>query len=253
MQQHSTLRLAARIAWTDFSLRFKRTKLGIIWGVLNPFFMFMVLFVVLTRFRAAHSEHLFIPSLLIGLLTWELFSDATTLAAANILQKRGIVRAIPFPLISLPLASVFQTTAVFLTSFVILLAVLPFVSVSFHWIQFLFIIPFASLLLLTFAVACFVSIATAFYPDTVHIWRWFLRVGFFISPVFYTTQLLLPENRPWFMLNPIARILETARATLLFHQAVWPDLTLIFVITLAAATLGFIAFQKYSSAIRDRL
>lgn len=253
MPRHNTFRLAARVAWVDFMLRFKRTKLGVIWGVVNPFLMFAVLFIVLTRFRATHSEHLFIPSLLLGLLTWEVFSDGTSLALTHMLQKRVVIHSIAFPLISLPLASVIQTVVIFLIALIILLGALPFVGVTYTWIQLIYIIPFLSLILFTFGVACLVAAVGSLYPDILHIWRWVLRIGFFVSPVFYTTDLLLPKNRPWFLLNPIARILETSRAALLLHTIVWGDLIIILVIALATAGLGIVVFQRLSPSIRDRI
>lgn len=243
---------ASIIAWSDTKLRFRRTTLGLVWIIVNPFIVLFALSFVLRRLNLGISGEYFIPTMLVGILVWEFFSEATSTGIQSMLHKRGILKNTPISIVIFPLATTLQAAAIL--SIEIIISFILLSGIGFQWnpIQMVVVIPLILIGILTFGVSCAISAIGALYPDTVHVWRWILRLGFFITPVFYTLEAIPAQERALFLLNPVARILTLIREIMFsgsvsFHAIVFSICTSVLI-----GAGGYTILVAYTNNIRDK-
>src|SRR5437763_478010 len=103
---HRSLELLYLIASTEFRRTYFGTVLGYLWSVCRPLLLFAVLLEVfshLIRFSGvAHYPVL----LLMNLVLFGFFSEATSTAVGSVVSQEAIVRKTQFPRLVIPLAVV---------------------------------------------------------------------------------------------------------------------------------------------------
>ena len=99
------LRILRVIALTEYKLKYAESALGYIWSVAKPLSMFGVLYVVFGRFFKLTSgfEH-FPLYLLIGIVLWNFFVDATNLAMSSLVARASLLRKMAFPHLAIPVS-----------------------------------------------------------------------------------------------------------------------------------------------------
>ena len=79
----------------------------------------------------------------------------------------------------------------------------------------------SAVLLLALGVAFFVAASTVFVRDMPHLTAVLIQILFFMTPIFYSIDMI-PASLRWLMaLNPLASMVDQVRNALLFGQ--WPD------------------------------
>ena len=70
--------LLRELVVTDFKLRYQNSALGYLWSLLKPLFLFAIMYVVFVHFmRFGEGIKHFAPMLLLGLVLWGFFTEAT--------------------------------------------------------------------------------------------------------------------------------------------------------------------------------
>jgi lipopolysaccharide transport system permease protein len=82
------------------------------------------------------------------------------------------------------------------------------------------------------------------FRDTKHIVTVVLRLGFFLTPIFYNPARMIPEHYLWlYRLNPVVHLLETYRAIILFGELPDPmSLLMLFGFTAILLPFGYKLF-----------
>ena len=207
-----SLELLYLIASTEFKRSYFGTALGYLWSVGRPLLLFAVLLEVfshLIRFQIPHYNVL----LLMNIVLFGFFSEATSAAVGSVVNQEGIVRKTQFPRLVIPLAVVVTSsfnlglnlvvTIIFLLGF----GVTPMVT----WL--LLPVLLAVLFVFTTAVAMILSSLYPRFRDIGIIWTVLVTALFYGSPVIYPLQRLAGHHTLFTIvsLNPIAPILELAR------------------------------------------
>src|SRR5215204_5700398 len=105
------LHLTATLAVTDFKLRFFGSVLGYLWQLMRPLMLFGILYVVFTEFLDfTGPEKYFGVSLLLGIVLFNFFGEATGGAVKSVLQRESLVRKVDFPRLAVPLSTVLQAS-----------------------------------------------------------------------------------------------------------------------------------------------
>jgi ABC-2 type transport system permease protein len=208
-----TLELLYLIASTEFKRSYFGTALGYLWSVGRPLLLFAVMLEVFThliRFKGiAHYPVL----LLMNIVLFGFFSEATSAAVSSVVSQEAIVRKTQFPRLVIPLAVVLTgcfnlglnlvVTIIFLLGF----GIMPMLT----WL----LLPVLFLLLfgLTTAVSMILSSLYPRFRDVGIIWAVFVTALFYATPVIYPLQKLAGHHTLFTLvsLNPIAPILELAR------------------------------------------
>jgi ABC-2 type transport system permease protein len=204
------------LAVTDFRLRFFGSFLGYLWQLLRPLLLFGVLLVVFTQVvRLSEGVENFAQALLLGIVLYSFFADATGASVRSIVEREAIVRKIEFPRLAVPAASVLQ--AVFnLGSNLLVVIIFTLASgIEPRWSWFALPLLVAVLAVLCMGLAMLLSTLFVRYRDVEPIWDVVLQVLFYGSPIFYPVQTITGEHgeliQRLLMMNPFAAILQQSR------------------------------------------
>ena len=93
------------MAVSDFKLRFFGSALGYLWQLVRPLLLFGVLYVVFTQIvRIGGDVELYPVALLLGIVLFTFFSEATGGALSSLVDREALIRKVEFPRLAVPLA-----------------------------------------------------------------------------------------------------------------------------------------------------
>jgi ABC-2 type transport system permease protein len=163
--------------------------------------------------------------LLLNMVLYGFFQEATSLAVPSIVAQEGIVRKTQFPRLAIPTAVV--VTALFnllLNLVVVLIFILGFgVSPRWTWLQLPVILVMMSVV--TLAVSMIVASLYPRFRDLAIIWSVFVTALFYATPILYPLQSATERSHTLgqlIALNPFTPILELARRWIIDPSAPYP-------------------------------
>lgn len=233
-----------QLAWSEFKLRYKNSILGYFWSLLEPLLMLLVLYIVFSNLMKIQVEY-YQLFLFIGIILWGFLSRATTLGMFSIVGKPSMVKKIYFPrdifvissCITALLMSIFE-------SLVFIMFMVYFrvpISINLAYVPFILLLLF----ILSLGLSLALSALNVFYRDVQFIWQVILQVGFYITPIIYTIDIFPKNLQRFVLLNPIARIIISARDTVIYSSpAKIGDLLFIFLSSIFFLFIGYIIFSK---------
>jgi ABC-2 type transport system permease protein len=200
---------------TEFRRTYFGTVFGYLWSLVRPLVLFAVLLFVFTQiFRVGSSLDNYPVILLLGIVTFTFFQEATSASVTSVMAQEAVVRKTQFPRLVIPLATVFTSFFNFCFNMVIVIVFVLAWGVSPAWSWFLFPVAIGSLFVLTTAVSMILSVLYVRFRDVAIIWA----VG--VQVLFYATPILYPLGEAGFgnksvqellMINPLAVIFEQIR------------------------------------------
>jgi ABC-2 type transport system permease protein len=210
------------ISVTEFKRVYFGTVLGYIWSLVRPLVLFAVLLFVFTQvFKLGSDVAEFYPVLLLlGIVLFTFFSEATTSAVTSVVTQEGVVRKTQFPRLVIPLAT--ALTGAFnlgLNLLIVLVFVLAF-GVDPSWTWLLFPLALLALLVFTTAVSMSLSVLYVRFRDVAIIWTVLTQILFYATPILYPIEAL--ENDTYehlLMVNPLAPIVQQVRVWVLEPSA----------------------------------
>lgn len=216
--------LLRELVVTDFKLRYQGSVLGYLWSLLKPLMLFAIMYVVFVHFLrfGAGIPH-FAVALLLGIVMWTFFLEATNQGMQAIVGRGDLLRKINFPKYILVISATISALINFLLNLAVVIVFMVFDGVDFGWSALLF--PISILVLYSFALALafFLSAVNVRYRDIGHIWEVLLQAVFYATPIIYPLQMVLQYNDfagHFLMLSPIAVLFQNARAQLVGHENV---------------------------------
>ncbi|HEX8158905.1 MAG TPA: ABC transporter permease [Solirubrobacteraceae bacterium] len=215
------LRLTWTLATTDFKLRFFGSALGYLWQLMRPLMLFGILYVVFTQFlNFAGPERFYGVSLLLGIVLYNFFSEATGGAVKSILNREQLVRKIDFPRLAVPLSTVLQAlfnlglNMVPVLVFLIAQGGRPRLS----WLA----LPVLVLVLATMGLGLAMLLSSLYvrYRDIEPIWDVVLQALFYATPILYTAEYVKGKAgetavQLLLALNPFAAIVQESKHVLI--------------------------------------
>lgn len=208
--------LLGELVRTDFKLRYQGSVLGYLWSLLRPLFLFGILYIVFgVILKLGKGIPNFPVYLLLGIVLWNFFGEATKQGMAAIVNRASLLRKINFP----KYIVVFSATISALINLLINLAVvgifIAFSGADIQW-ESIFLLPLLIIELYIFAlaVAFWLGAVNAKYRDISHIWDIVLQAGFYATPIIYPLSLVAERSElaaKLMILSPIAQIIQDAR------------------------------------------
>jgi lipopolysaccharide transport system permease protein len=242
-----------QLAWSEFKLRYKNSILGYFWSLLEPLLMLLVLYVVFSNLMKVQVEY-YQLFLLLGIILWGFFSRATTIGMFSIVGKPSMVKKIYFPrdifvissCITALLMSIFE-------SFIFIMFMVFFrVPISINLVYVPLILLFLFIISLGLSLA--LSSLNVFYRDVQFIWQVLLQVGYFVTPILYTIDIFPKNLQKFVLLNPIARILISARDTIIYSSpAKIEDLLFMFLSSIVFLLVGYIIFSRLEPRFAEEI
>jgi ABC-2 type transport system permease protein len=217
------LELLYLIAVTDFKRTYFGTVLGYLWSLARPLMLFGVLLAVFTQvFRLGSQVPHYPVLLLLNVVLFGFFSEATTTAVTSIVNQESVVRKTQFPRLVIPMAvvltSVFNLALNLVVVFVFILAF----GVGPMWTWLLFGVVLALLLIITIAVSMIVASLFPRFRDMAIIWTVASTVLFYATPVLYPIDVVPDTLRDVIVLNPLTSLFELARLWIIDPSAPGP-------------------------------
>jgi ABC-2 type transport system permease protein len=260
-------RRIAHLAWTlallEFRLKFFGSVLGYLWQLGRPLMMFGVYYVVFTQFvDLGSSVPFYAPMLLMGIMLYQFFAEATSGSVRAVVDRENLVRKIHFPRIVIPMAVVLTAL---LNLAVNLIAVFVFIEISgvpWRW-GFLELFPLLAFLVAwCFGLAMLLSALFVRYRDVQPIWEVVSMAMFYATPILYALESVKYEwARDVIMLNPLAVVVQQLRHAMFDPSAEsavvaaggWDGLLIPIGIVVGTLVLGFWYFNRQAPQVAEDL
>lgn len=249
------------ISVQQYRLQYRSSVLGVIWTVLRPLSLFAVLYFVFSKvIRFGTGLEYYALILLLGIMLFQYFGDATGTALGALVRGEPIVRKMHFPRIVIPLSVVVSSG---MTAIVNLGVTLGFVIVfggGVLWTWLLIPLVFAALSAVTTGVALLLSVLFVWIRDVGQIWAVFSRVLFYGTPILYPLEKV-PDQYAWIVgLNPLSPIFAQARIWIIDPNAPsvvdtigLPTLIASIAIGVAICVAGLWLFVRQAPKVAERL
>lgn len=258
--------LVYNLVQRELKARYKNSVLGFVWSLLNPLGMMLVftfVFGVLMPNSLIDKYPIF---LLCGLLPWNFFSASVMDSINSIPNNANLVKKVYFPREALPISNVLSQFVNFLLAFFVLIGALLVFRSNFFLNPWLWLLPAVVLIQICFTlgVAFFLSTLNVFYRDTMIVMDVVMLAWFFLTPVFYSVELLpatveifgstIDVQRAYYILNPMASIINMYRDLLYWGYRTDLDFFLRTAITsIAILAGGYWFFTRYSGRFGEEV
>lgn len=236
----------------DLKAKYVGSVLGISWAIITPLLIMGVISFVFTKVMRVEIEHfpLFVLS---TILPWIFFSTSLSEATPSIINNVHLLRQFTIPKEFLPISSVLANFINFLFGLVVIVPI--FVIFKVQIIPFLLLLPVVLFLHLIFTVgiALLLSCINVYFRDVSHLLGVGLMFWFWVTPIFYSVDMVPVRFRWVCILNPVTSY-NTIYRKLLF-EANAPGLYTVAIavaVSLAALLIGYTIFVKYETAFAKR-
>ena len=216
--------LLSELVRTDFKLRYQASTLGYVWSILSPLLLFAILYIVFDKFLGLGRDIEHFPVyLLLGIVLWRFFTEATNNGLKAIVQRGGLIRKINFPKYIIVISG---TVSSLINLGLNLLVVFVFIfinGVDLNWHALLVIPLILELYIFALAIAFFLSAANVKLRDVSYLWDVFLQAAFYATPIIYPLGIVLFQSQfatQLLLFNPVAQIIQDVRYYLVTEDSI---------------------------------
>ena len=255
-----------RLTWAltsrELKQRYRGTYLGGIWPVINPLIMLVIYtFVFSYVFKArwpnintANSNWEFALILFAGLVPFNFFSEVCNRSPMLMINAANYVKKVVFPLEILPVVTVLVAAFNAIINILVLFAgsVILLKTVSPTIYQLVLIFPV--LVLLNLSLCWIISALGVYVRDISHAIIFFVQLLMFVSPVFYSPDIIPARFQTLYQLNPLTFIITSFRQTILWGENInWLLWIVWLVILLITSILSYQIFLRAKRGFADVL
>jgi lipopolysaccharide transport system permease protein len=253
--------LIVQLTRREIEGRYRGAYLGILWSLAHPLLMLTVYTLVFgvifqSRWPQARSDSLadFALILFAGLSAYSCFSETVGRAAGSIVSVPNYVKKVIFPLEVLPISILGAALFHMLVSIGVLLVAHLALGGGMPWTVILLPLVSLPLIFLALGIAWFVASLGVYIRDVGQAIGIVLQVMFFLTPIFYSIEIIPEPFRTLVLLNPMAPVTENFRRVLLWGQLPSFPGTLWWILaTGAVMMLGYAWFMKTRKGFADVL
>jgi ABC-2 type transport system permease protein len=208
---------------TEFRRTYFGTVFGYLWSLVRPLMLFGVLLFVFTQvFKVGSKLPNYPVLLLLGIVQYTFFQEATTNAVTSVVAQEGVVRKTQFPRLVIPLSTVLTALFNFALNLVIVFIFVLAWGVDPKWTWFCYPVAIAALFVLTTAGSMTLSVLYVRFRDVAIIWTVLAQMLFYATPILYPLGekgLEDPSIERILMVNPLAVIFEQIRVWIIEPDA----------------------------------
>lgn len=238
--------LFSELVKRDFTLKYKRTTLGMVWSVLNPLLTLLIMWLVFNTFFGWNTKH-YVVYLFAGNLVFSFFSESTGTGMTSLLDNAGIFTKVNVP----KYLFLFSKNISALINFGITLIIFFIFCAADHvpfTIKYIFLLyPIGCLIVFNLGVGMILSAAYVFFRDMQYLWGIFTTLLMYLSAIFYTIDGYSTQTQFVFLLNPIyvyiryirKIVIDGSIPTIWFHMLAAGYAIIVFVI-------GCYMYKKYN-------
>ncbi len=242
------------LLWTqrNIKLRYKRSLLGVMWSLLEPFAIITTLVIVFSavfRFEVP-SYPVYILS---GWILWDFFSKATMAMTDEADDGWRLSSRVRAPRSAFLVAALL--THLFNWSLALLITAGALVVLGHPFSPALLSLPLVMALTAVFALGIGLAVSTlsVFFSDFGLLYRVLLTIWLYATPIIYPLEIIPEKIRPLFLLNPLTHILALVRAPI--YAGSFPPLStwlIAVMLSLGAFAVGWWVFTASRDALGYR-
>ncbi len=260
------LRILRVIAGVDFKLKYSGSALGYVWSVLKPLALFTTLYLVFAKvFRLSEISQYYPLALLIGIVLYTFFTDATNLAMVSIVSRESLLRKMSFPRLIIPVSVTLGAAITFCVNLLVVAAFLAWNQIP-PRLNWLLLVPLL-LQFYVFTLGVSLILATLFvkFRDVGQVWELAAQLILYATPIIYPIGFLPEWARTIAFLSPLTQILQDVRALVLYPDLAPNRITvadafnssagrlLPLGITLAVFVVGIFIFKRQEPWFAERV
>ena len=258
------LTLTVALAKNDFKLRFFGSVLGYVWQLMRPLLLFGVLYIMFTEIVPFADTPHFGVALLLGIVLYTFFAEATGNAVGCVMVRENLVRKIQFPRLVIPMAVVMVACFNLALNLVVVVIFATASGVTPTW-SWLGLVPLVlALLVFSAGLSMLLSALYVRYRDVEPIWDVMLQVAFYASLILIPYEAVLQKSQTLAHLlvaNPLAAVVQEARHVMISPSyasagdAIGGTALLVVPLAIVVATfaLGLHVFNREAPRIAEEL
>jgi ABC-2 type transport system permease protein len=257
--------LLRELVVTDFKLRYQGSALGYLWSILKPLFLFAILYIVFDQFLklGRDIEH-FPVYLLLGIVLWTFFTEATGLGLQSIVSRGDLIRKINFPKYIIVISGTISSLINLAINLVVVFVFMLFNGVPLSFEALLIFPLIFELYVFSLAIAFFLAALNVKLRDAGYLWEIFLQAAFYATPIIYPLSMVLAQSElaaKLIILNPVAQIIQDARYVTITHdsitlyQLISDKIILLipFAIVIISVIVATLYFKKHSKNFAEEI
>ena len=251
---------------TDFKLRYQGSLVGHLWSILKPLMLFTIMYLVFVRFlRFDDGTPHYAVGLLLGMVTWNFFTEATNMGMMSIVSRGDLLRKLNFSKSIIVFSAIAGAAINYVINLFVVFVFALLNGVPFN-LSILVIFPlFVELLLLSTGIAFFLASSFVKFRDIGPIWEVLLQAGLYATPIIYSLTFIIQRGQvsiaKVMMLNPMAQIVQDLRHFLIYPGSIrgWDLIgnhwfaTIPYILPVVVFVVGYIIFNKNAKKFAEIL
>lgn len=250
------------ISVTEFKKNYFGTALGYVWSLVRPLLLFAVLLFVFTQiFRLGSRVPHYPEMLLLGIVLYSFFQEATNNSVSSVVGQEGIVRKTQFPRLVIPMSTVLTSLFNLALNLVAVLILVSALGLRPMWTWLYFPVIVLVLTVLVMSLALLLSALYVRFRDVAIIWSVGATALFYGTPILYPFQIVPDKYREIILINPLSAIFMQMRHWIIDPTAPnavdsaggWPVLVPAFCIYIGVCVLGVWYFRRAAPRVAEEM
>ena len=241
------------LIWRDLKVRYKQTVLGVLWAIIQPFFLMVVFSVFFGKLAKIPSDGIPYPIFAYAaLLPWSYFAQSLNNCGNSLVGSRNLITKVYFPRLIIPISSVASGLVDFAISFSILLALMFYYQIFPNVM--IILLPLLTIMAMATALGAglWLSALNVQYRDIRYSISFLTKFWFFATPVVYSSSLVPDKWRFFYGLNPMVGVIQGFRGALLGKGQIVGPMFMVSVITIALLLItGMLYFRRMEKSFAD--
>lgn len=253
MRTKSDKNILNNLVIRNLKLKYKNSVLGYFWSLITPL-VYLAIFNFVFGAAFGSSMNNYSLYVVIGLVLWMYFNNASNEIIASIGRNASIIKAISTPIIIFPLSALLTEAISTILTFIVFGILMFFFGFQIS-IETILVFPFLILFsMFTFGISLFLSVLNVYFRDVSILWSTINPALFYITPIAYSLDIV-PEKYHWILkLNPLYFFFDASRS-ILFHNEnptffVWLIIT---GLAFGALSIGYFTLSKLKNGLASNL
>lgn len=232
----------------NIKIRFKGTKLGLLWTAIEPTIFFIFLYLVFSSIQISTKDD-FAIYLLSGIVLYHSFVRGTQQGLTSLRENFPIISSLNIRREFFPVASTTTASLLLIVEVAVLFSLMPIFSFTPGITVFLLPIVLVLLVALILGVTYILSIVSVYFRDIQPLWGVFTSALFFVTPIFWYLEDAIGFAQALQKLNPIGQIVELGHKLVFGEFPPLNDWLYTSAIVFGILFVGYAIFQKYQKDV----
>jgi lipopolysaccharide transport system permease protein len=242
-------------AWTNRTIRgrYQQSTLGWLWAVVQPAASVAIFTIIFTRVVPVDTGDIPYPIFsYVAVVAWTFFASSLTEMTESLVQNMSLVMKIYFPREALVVAAMLARMLDFFIAAGLLVVLMLIYRVQPYIMGWLFLpLILAIQIALVVGLGLITAALNVFSRDIRPLLALVIQLWFYASPIIYPVSLVPDRFRPFYFLNPMAGLLESYRAVLLYETMPGPYLLTAGLVSFTVLGLGYWFFKRVEFLFAD--